>query len=151
MSRTRFITGFTFIEVLVTVAIVAVLTTVSVVSFSTYLRRENLLANRSALLSGLREARSRTLASIGGSQYGVKIDADRFTVFPGSTFSSSTADASYMFSQGVKITTTIPVVVFTRVTGNASASGTIEMFLTNDPETKKLVYVQNTGLINITQ
>jgi prepilin-type N-terminal cleavage/methylation domain-containing protein len=148
-KNSRTIKGFTLVEIIVALTIIGFMVSISLVSFSNFLRRENLYANSSALASALREARSRTLASIKGMQYGVKIDTDRFTVFSGSTFSSSTADNSYIFSNGVQAKTLIPILIFSRVTGNSSASGTIDLYLSSSPTTKKSVNVQGTGLVNL--
>jgi len=141
--------GFTLVETLITIGIMAMLATISVVSFGNYTKRESLYASSSALSATIREARSRTLASLGGYAYGVKIDADRFTLFKGTTFSSSTADASYIFPSSVRASTTVNTFVFARVTGNSSASGTIDIYLASDPAVKKSFLLELTGLVTI--
>lgn len=146
MIRTK---GFSLAELIVASAIIALMATLSVVSFSNFLKRDSLLANSSALAAAIREARSKTLASVKGQQYGVKIDADRFTPFMGSSFASSTSDTPYIFASGLWASTNIPVIVFARVTGTTAASGTIDLYLAGDPGTRKTVGVQGTGLVDI--
>lgn len=141
--------GFTLVEMIIAISIIGIMSAISVTTFSNFLKRDNLSSNASALANGIREARSRTLASIKGQQYGVKIDADRFTIFSGSSFSTSTADNSYLFAYGVQANTSIPVVIFSRVTGTTAASGTIDLYLTSNPQTKKTVGLQGTGLVNL--
>jgi prepilin-type N-terminal cleavage/methylation domain-containing protein len=142
--------GFSVIELLATIAILGLLFALSLVSFSRFNRREAVSANASALAASLRDARARTLASVAGSQYGVKVDADRFTFFQGSAFSSSTkTNISYMYASGVKASSSISTLVFERVTGNSSASGTIDVYQASSPGALKRVKVQTTGLVSI--
>ncbi len=142
--------GFSVVELLATIAILGLLFAVSMASFSKFNRREVVSANASALAASLRDARARTLASVGGSQYGVKVDADRFTFFQGSTFSSSTqSNISYMYLSGVRASSSISTFVFERVTGNSSASGTIDVYQSSASDVLKRVKVQTTGLVSI--
>lgn len=142
--------GFSVIELLATIAILGLLFAVSLVSFSSFNRREAVSSSASALAASLRDARARTLASVGGSQYGVKVDADRFTFFQGSTFSSSTkSNISFMYTAGVRASSSISTFVFERVTGNSSASGTIDVYQASLRGTPKKVKVQTTGLVSI--
>ncbi|HEU0080555.1 MAG TPA: prepilin-type N-terminal cleavage/methylation domain-containing protein [Candidatus Paceibacterota bacterium] len=141
--------GYSLAELMVAVAIVALMATISVASLSSYLKRESLASNAAALANAIREARSRTLASIKGQQYGVQVDSDRFTLFSGPALSSTTADAPYLFASGVRASTAVPVVLFSRVTGNSSASGTIDLYIVGDPAKKRTVSVQGTGLVNL--
>lgn len=141
--------GNSLAEMIVVCGMIALLAGMSIVSLTNLVKRENLSSNAVALAAALRDARSRTIASVKGLQYGVKIDADRFTVFPGPTFSSSTADSSFVFSNAVGAVTSIPIVLFSRVTGNSSASGTIDLYLRTGGSTKKSIQVESTGLVNI--
>ncbi len=136
-------------ELVVVVAILGVMATLSVVSLSNFLKKESLASTASALAGAIREARSRTLASVKGQQYGVRIDSDRFAVFSGAAYSADSAETPYIFPNGVRATTAIPNVVFSRVTGNSSASGTIDLYVTSSASTKKSVGVQGTGLVTI--
>ncbi len=142
--------GFSVAELLAALGITALIFGITLAAFGNIARRESLVSSTSALAEGIRDARARTLASVGASQYGVKIDEDRFTFFKGSAFSSSTpGNETFMFTSWVKASTSISSLVFERVTGNASASGTIEMYLVTSPSTKKTVRVQSTGLVGI--
>ncbi|MEN9621805.1 MAG: hypothetical protein RLZZ67_239 [Candidatus Parcubacteria bacterium] len=142
--------GFSVIELLATIAILGLLFAVSASSFARFNRREAVLANASAIAASLRDARARTLASVAGSQYGVKVDANSFIFFQGSTFASSTnTNISYSYGSGVKASSSISTFVFERVTGNSSASGTIDVYQVSAPGVSKRVKVQSTGLVSI--
>lgn len=142
--------GFSAAELIVALGVSALIFGIVLSAFGNLFRRESLVASTSALAEGIRDARARTLASVEASQYGVKVDADRFTFFRGSAFSSSTpGNETFMFSSWVAASTSIPTIVFERVTGNSSASGTIELYLATSPAEKKTVRVQSTGLVGI--
>lgn len=142
--------GFSVVETLVTIGILGLLLGVSLVSFATFNRREAVSAHTAALVEALRDARARTLASVGGSQYGVKVDSDRFTFFQGSTFSSSTPENNvFVFTGGVRASSSVSTFVFERVTGNSSASGTIDVYQPSSNPTLKRVRVQSTGLASL--
>jgi len=141
--------GYSIAELVVATAIIGMMAALSVTSLSNYLKRESLSSAATALASAIREARTKTLASVRGQQYGVKIDSDRFTTFAGAAYSTSTADSPYLFPNNLRASTTIPSVVFLRVTGNTAASGTIDVYVFGSPSTKRSVTVQGTGLVNI--
>jgi prepilin-type N-terminal cleavage/methylation domain-containing protein len=142
--------GFTILEVLISVAIFGLLAGLSTTAYASFAKKQALDAAASTAAAMLRDARAQTIASVGGSQYGVQIEADRFVLFQGSTYSASasTSRAVY-FSSRVKASSTAQSFVFERVTGDASASGMIEVYLASDPSVKKSVVVQGTGLVSI--
>lgn len=141
--------GFSVIELLVSIGILGLLLGVSITSFVSFTRKDSVLATATAIAESLRDARARTLASVAGSQYGVKVDADRFTFFQGSTFSSSTPNNNtFIFSSGVRASSTMSTFVFERVTGNSSASGTIDVYQAPSINIVKHIRVQTTGLVS---
>lgn len=149
--KKRSATGFSLVELLIAIAIFVMLGALSVQSFANFSRSKGLATSASVLASALRDARSRTLASVGGSQYGVKVDTDRFTLFKGATFSSSTPEnQTTMLLGGVMASTSMPIVVFDRVTGLSSASGTIDLYLPRAfGGAVKTVSIERTGIVNI--
>jgi prepilin-type N-terminal cleavage/methylation domain-containing protein len=142
--------GVTIIEIIVAVGIFALVSSISIVSFANFNRGEAVKSNASALATALRDARSKTLASVGGSQFGVKVDADRFTSFQGSTFSSSTpGNVTFMFNSYVVASVTPLTFVFSKLTGNVNAPGTILLYARSSPGVEKTITVQATGLISV--
>lgn len=142
--------GFTLIEILAVIAILGVISVLSFNSFSSFSKRQALDASAEALAGGLRDARAETLASVGGSQHGVFIEEGRFTLFQGAAYDpSSPFNSSFDFQPSVKASTTIQAFVFQRLTGNSSASGTIDLYLSSDPETKRSIDVGGAGIVGI--
>ncbi|HEU5114487.1 MAG TPA: prepilin-type N-terminal cleavage/methylation domain-containing protein [Candidatus Paceibacterota bacterium] len=143
--------AFTLVELIISVGILGLLLALAVQSFSNFSRVQSLAASATALAEALRDARARTLASVSASQYGVKVDANQFILFKGSSFASSTAgNETFAFPYPVAASSSIWTFTFTRVTGNSSASGTIDLYLPGLPGSqKKTVSIQTTGLVSI--
>ncbi len=142
--------GFTLVETLISISIIGVLTGLSFTAFATFARKEALDANAAALAAGLRDARARTIASVGGMQHGIQIETGRFIIFQGSSYSSTaTSNVSFDWSSSVKATSSLSSIVFEKVTGNSSASGTIDLYLVPTPTVKRSVIIQNGGLVNV--
>src|SRR5690606_146322 len=99
-------------------------------------------------------ARSRTLASEGDTTYGVFIDTDRVVSFSGSSYSEGGAgnvvfelDPRVVISE-ISLSPVTDEVVFTRGTGEPSASGSIEISLVSDPSVLRTITITSTGIIN---
>ena len=150
MQKARLAKGMSAVELLVVIGVLGLIAAVTTTAYVNSSKSEAMTSSASALTTALRDARAQTLASVGASQYGVKVDADRFTFFKGSSFSSSTpGNSTYMISSWIKASSTAQTFVFERVTGNSTASGTIDVYVASSPQTKKRITVQSTGLISI--
>ncbi len=117
--------GFTFVEVLVTMAIVAGLFVVgSFVSFDTY-RGDLLKAEQATLVSVLQKARSRAMNNIDATPHGVYIDSNFFTLFRGSVYNPlSSTNERIQRNSGVVISVIDPV-VFAQLSGEPTPTGDI--------------------------
>ncbi|MEK7596655.1 MAG: prepilin-type N-terminal cleavage/methylation domain-containing protein [Patescibacteria group bacterium] len=142
--------AFTLMEVLVVLAITTIIATISVASFAEFSKREALDASATAIVAGLRDARAETLASVGGLQYGIAVSPDKFIFFQGTTYDSlATTNKIFNFSPYVRASSSISTVVFQRLTGNSTASGTIDVYLISDPTVKRTISIGGTGFVNI--
>src|SRR3990167_9483205 len=80
--------GFTVIELLIVVTIMALLIAVVLPGFSSF-RKSQILSNSSEeILSSLSRARSETLASVSSSEYGVHFDSDQVVIFKGTIYTT---------------------------------------------------------------
>src|SRR3990167_9873510 len=78
--------GFTVIELLIVVTIMALLIAVVLPGFSSF-RKSQILSNSSEeIRSSLSRARSETLASVSSSEYGVHFDSDQVVIFKGTIY-----------------------------------------------------------------
>lgn len=142
--------AFTLVEVLVVIAITVIIATLGVSSFVSFSKREALDADTTAIVGGLRDARAETLASVGGSQYGIALTPDQFTFFQGSTYNpAAVTNKTFNLSSYSHISGDISTVVFERLTGNSNASGTIDVYLVSDPTVRRTIGISGTGLVNV--
>ena len=122
--------GFTFVEILVVVAIISVLAAITSDAFKNFHRSASLRVASQETYQALVDARNNTLASEGDSVHGVHIEPTKVVRFVGSSYSStSPANVEYQFEGGVTAATSLTggtsEIVFERLTGIPNASGNI--------------------------
>jgi prepilin-type N-terminal cleavage/methylation domain-containing protein len=145
--------GFTLTELILVVAVIAVLSTIMSVSLSRYTGSRALLGMSGVIGSVLEDARSRTLSSQGGSQYGVHLVSGNVTLFRGDTYSSGDA-ANEVTPLDARIIVTPTLsgggtdVVFERLTGQTDMYGTIRLTLSGTASFSKTITIQKTGLLS---
>jgi len=118
--------GFTFIEAIVAIAIIAVVASLGLFVGMDFYRDYSFRSDRDIAVSALQRARTRSLSNINESKHGVYIDVSGYTIFQGNTF--ATRDSSYdeNISSGGTITHSgIGEVVFSQLTGDSSVAGDI--------------------------
>ena len=145
--------GFTFIEVLITVSIVAIIVALSANAFSRFNKRQELNNAMRDVLSVLEEARSLTLASKNNVMYGVHFEEGQVTLFGGSVYSPSSPDNKItILSSRIYIATTSFAgggsdVLFERLTGSTNNSGTTTFAFRSDISASSTIFIHKTGLI----
>lgn len=132
-------TGFTLIEILLSVAIISIVASLSLPILSSFNDRNDLDITAQGIASGLRRAQTYARGVNGDSQWGVRVQSGSATVFKGSSY--GTRDTAY------DETTTIPAlltptglsdVVFSKLEGAPSQTGTITLTNTNTNETRAI-------------
>ena len=148
--------GLTFIELLVVLALLAVLVAASVPVLHLFQKKNALQGDAEKVLSILEAAQNKTLASTGPGQYGVYFDQSsaRYILFKGASYGSRdpSLDFSYNFSPEValsEVNLDNSQVVFERISGSASQTGTVVIFLKDDLSQKKTIYIQNSGAASL--
>lgn len=141
--------GFTAIEMLITVAIIGVLSTVILYPLSSQRTVRTLDGAKLKTLSALERARSLTLASKNSLQYGVYFATSTIAVFSGSTYSQGAVVETAPVPTGVEIVSINFAggreVLFDRLTAETSDVGSLKLRLigTNSSTT---VSVYQTGI-----
>ncbi|HEY4505127.1 MAG TPA: prepilin-type N-terminal cleavage/methylation domain-containing protein [Candidatus Paceibacterota bacterium] len=149
--------GFTIIEILIVLAIVALLSVVSFQSFGRINGSEAINKDAFQIISVLRQARSLTLDSKNGNQYGVHLESSRVVLFEGSSYDpNSTNNTIVSLSNRVTISSISlsgggSDVVFEKVTGKTAKSGTVVISLINDNTQTKTITIYGTGLAEFNQ
>jgi prepilin-type N-terminal cleavage/methylation domain-containing protein len=144
--------GFTIIEILITLAILAIIVALLVNSFQLFSKHQEINKDADIVIEALEEARTNTLASQNASQYGVHFATSSVTIFAGSTYvaGASTNVSPSLTSSATVLTRTLTGggndVVFQRLTGETAQNGTIGISSPNTTRTRT-VTIYKTGLI----
>jgi prepilin-type N-terminal cleavage/methylation domain-containing protein len=145
--------GFTLMEILVVLGILAILTTIGMTSFRNSSVRVNLEQQSAIALSLVEEARNNSLASLNNSEYGIRFSSTTVTLFQGKTYSSGASNKTHVFTNGVYAS---PInisggndIYFNRLTGEPSATGTVTFKITADQSLFKVLIINGTGIIEI--
>jgi prepilin-type N-terminal cleavage/methylation domain-containing protein len=155
MSKNKTFSGFTLIEILVVIAFIALLSTITFQSFRALNDKEALDKDAHGILSLMLEARSLTLSSKNANQYGVHFESDKAVIFTGGVYDANASDNVVMdLNHGVRITD-IDLqgggneVIFTRLTGNTSQYGTTTISLLADSSKTKSIVIFQSGLSEV--
>ncbi len=142
--------GFTLIEVLIVIAIAAIILGVVGGTFYDVIKSQALKNDYISVVSLLDRAKSLSINAKSDSEYGVRFASTTAQLFKGSystanvqetlNLNSRTYISNINLSSGSEIS-------FDRLTGYASAYGTISVALKNSSTTPKVVKVYQTGVI----
>lgn len=142
--------GITMVEILITIAIIGILSAVMIANWNGYLSKQAIDKDTEKIVEVLRFARSNTLASKNSLQYGVHLGANDITLFSGTGYSQgATGNQVYNLSSGITLAYSLQGtgadVVFKRLTGEVSAYGTIT--LTSNQNKTRVINIYKTGLV----
>lgn len=124
--------GFTLLEILISVAIIILLASLALISFSGSRQVQNLATQSQNLLATLRLAQAKTLSGEENSVWGVRLETFSFILFRGPNFTSATSTQIYELPSGLEISEWNfngggQEIVFKRVNGSTVQFGTITM------------------------
>ncbi len=145
--------AFTIVELLIAIAVISVLFIIIVSAFSSFNRNASVVSSTQIVLSGLGEARTKTLASQGESVYGVHFGVDSVTLFKGSVYNVSDPENE---EKKLPAQTTIgnialqgggSDVVFIRLTGATDQYGTVSVSEPSASVTKTIT-IEQTGVVH---
>lgn len=152
--------GISFIEMIMVVAILVILVGIAVPVFIFFQRGLEFNNNIEEIISVLRIARNKVLASEGSSQYGVYFDntgsPHQYILFKGESFvlRDNSFDEIYNLPDNIEVydidLSGGNEVVFDRVTGNTSQPGHISLRLKTDLTKTKTIYIEGSGYVKLT-
>lgn len=149
--------GFTLIELLVTIAVVAVVSAGVLVGYRGLSGGFDLKTQSFKALDVLNLARARTLASLGASTYGVHFEQTQFVLFKGASYDALSPDnVFYVLPSTVEIADITlsgggADVVFNRLTGTTSQSGSLKVRLISDTSRFRTIEVLASGRADMTE
>lgn len=147
--------GFTIIEVVIVIVILAVLTAMAITSFSGFRQNQLLNSDVNKAISVINEARSKTLSSQDFSQYGVHFEASQIVVFKGATYVASSPDnatstlSSFIEISGISLNGGGSDVVFQKLTGKTDNYGTITFRVKANTGKTKMISIKSTGITDV--
>lgn len=152
-SKRELVCGFTLMEILAVVAILIILSVISIQVFNRYKERQSLDLNAQMITESLREARAQTLDSLEGSSYGVHLATSTATLFKGVAFDSLNPlnKPRELIPPVVIASSTISgdVVVFERLTGATLNSGSLFIGVSGKEIPVKEIIIEPTGIVYV--
>lgn len=146
--------GMTLIEILIAIAIIGILGTVTFGALSPSNDQQLLRGATDRVVSVLADARARTLAASDDQQYGVHFDTDQVVLFVGDTYTAGAAGNEVeKLPRRVSITSIALAdggseVVFARLTGAASTDGEIVLELAASPPQQRTITIDTSGIVS---
>ena len=146
--------GFTLIEILITIAIFAIILSIVIVATRSFSDTVNLDNAGKIIGTNIKLAKMRSVGALNDTNYGVRFEGDKITVFAGDTFDvSDPTNKVVNLSDGVKISGISLAgggvdLVFNRLTGTTNNAGTIEIELVNNSSEKKQIVINEEGQID---
>ncbi|HZS43284.1 MAG TPA: prepilin-type N-terminal cleavage/methylation domain-containing protein [Candidatus Paceibacterota bacterium] len=147
--------GFTILEILMVVVILAILVGISYTAFNNLNSSEALDTETNTILSMIERARERTISSENSIEYGVHFASTTAVLFVGKTYSagSSTSETKNINSKvkvnSINLTGGVADIYFNKLSGKPSATGTIVFSLLSSTSSVKTITIYNTGLSDV--
>lgn len=145
-------TGITLIELIISITIISIMVILATSGFNSFRESAQLNEAQSVILGTLRDAKSRTLSGEKNTQYGVHFETNRIVLFAGSSYDSgSSSNEVYNLPSLARISSInlggSSDVIFARLTGSASANGTITIESVSNPSKTKTITILSSGNI----
>ena len=150
-------TGITVIELLITISIIGILSSIIFLSLSKFRNQQNLRNTAEDIATLLNNARNSTLSSLNSTNYSVHIESHRAVLFTGSTFIDPNAtnveidfDSSVLVpaSGGINLNGSGSDVIYNRLTGDTSDYGTIIEQQASDSTKQITITIKKTGIVS---
>lgn len=147
--------GFTVIELLIVIFILGMLAALVIASLSVFNRSQTVDGVAKAIDAMINDARSRSVASVEDSSYGMYFDANSAVLFKGTSYDSNDpanevyALPSTVAINSINLTGGATALYFEKITGTASRSGSITFEHTQDASQTRTIVISSTGLSDI--
>jgi prepilin-type N-terminal cleavage/methylation domain-containing protein len=138
--------GISLIELVVVIAIGAVLAALSVSAFVNLSNNDIVESATQAIVSQLRTAQRDAVESLGDSTYGIHITSSQAIFFVGSTYQNGlSSNVVFSFPANVTASATPSDFVFQKISGTTT-SGTIQIYVSSNHNYEKTISIPSTGV-----
>ena len=147
--------GFSLIEIVIAMAIGAVLVAAIVVSFSSFRNSKTVDITADQILAVINEARVKSVSSEDYSRFGVHFETSRAVFFKGDIFTEpNPANIETILSPLVEISNISlsgggADIVFQKLTGKTGNNGSLRVRLKSDNNKYKTISVKSAGIADI--
>ncbi len=147
MKKIRRQHGFTLIEVLLSIALIALITGIGIPVYQTFQVRNDLDIATVSVAQSLRRAQTLAGAVDGDMSWGVQIQSGSMTLFKGASYGARDTTYDEAFQVPTSITPSgVQEIVFTKFTGIPQATGTI--ILTSSTNETRAITINTKGMVS---
>ena len=147
--------GFTLIELIVLISILGIILGIALVGFSSFLSTSKLDTLNEDVISFVRKAREKTLASEASFAYGVHIEESKLVIFRAPTYTQGEITneeyvlPSNFFIPLVSLADGGNDIIFQLLSGQTLTFGIITIEKRSDSSVQKTVRIYETGIVEI--
>ena len=139
--------AFTLFELVLVIAIAAIIFTVSASATVTYYRTSVVDSELRGMTANLRRARQTAIGNATSSDYSIKLLSDSYVLFPGTIYSpSSSNNEVYYLENSVILSSSFTnnIITFKSFTGRTDLAGTINL---SGFDLTKQIYINSLGIV----
>ena len=147
--------GYSFVEILITIAVLAVISSAITASFFSFYKTRALGKEAARVLDLIHEARSKTVSSKDASEYGMHFDASRAVLFKGIVFTEPSSD-----NKEITLLNSVEIfdislnqgagdLFFKRITGETDNFGIIRFRLKGNSDKIKTIVISGGGIAEL--
>lgn len=143
----KFTTGFTLVEILVTLAILTTILAIGAFANINLFRTEQILKEETILVSTLQKARNRAMNNVDQSQHGVHLEdgSDFYIIFKGNIYNPNDSSNEKIPRENKVELSELDNIVFEQLSGNTANDGNIT--LTDTGGKTRNIEISPNGLI----
>lgn len=139
--------GFTILEVLFSIAILAIISLISIKSFGGEVGEKEIRAISDNVVANIDLARSNAITGKNGQSYGIKFGDNYFTYFTGSSYiSSNESNERNDINSKFEITNDIPgaddAIVFSKLKGDINHNGPITITISEKSDSENSIQLK---------